>query len=112
MLVGASEFAEIASLTAHDHAVTLVCVLDAALARASFCGIPVVHNIADLPQFDAAILTQTGDIAGLVEQLQTALGEGHVYTPRLVELNHINAAAKRSRASRPAAVKPTDARGD
>lgn len=98
-LVGASELAEIATLTAHDHDVTLVCVVDANVARSSFCGLPVVRSLAEADFIDAVILTQTGDSRQLVDQLTTRLGEAHVFTPRLVKLAHINETGKKSRAA-------------
>lgn len=100
-LVGATELAEIATLTAHDHEVSLVCVLDPTSARQSFCGLPVFAELTDMPLVDAAILTQTADTGGLLEQLRTALGEERVHVPRLVRLDHLNEAARRSRAAKP-----------
>jgi len=99
VLGGANEFGEIATLTAHDHDVELVCVLDTAFERPRFCGLPVAATLAECPPFDAAILTQTSGSGVVLEMLIAHLGEGRVFTPRLVMLDHINETAKRSRAA-------------
>lgn len=111
-LIGASEIAEIATLTAHDHDVTIVCVLDGALNRPAFCGLPVVKQLGELSQIDAAILTQTGDTRGLVRELTHRFGEGRIFTPRLVKLADINEMAKRSRSGEPAPSTETMASGE
>jgi len=102
-LAGATEIAEIATLTAHDHDVTLVCVIDASIGRPQFCGLPVAASFDDIAEtagkIDAVILTETRDTGDLVATLKARLGEDRVLTPRLVKLAHINETAKRSRAA-------------
>ena len=98
-LAGATELAEIATLTAHDHDVTLVCVVDLGLARASFCGLPVVTDLDEVDGVEAVILTQTSDSGELLAKLQASLGEDRVFTPRLVKLAHINETGKKTRAA-------------
>jgi len=97
-LAGASEIAEIATLTAHDHDVRIIGVVDAALGRPSFCGLPVVADLAAIMPIDAVIITSTGTIDGLAATLGAGLGEERLLTPRFVKLQHIKqAASKRMR---------------
>lgn len=98
-LAGATEIAEIATLTAHDHDVTLVCVIDASIDRPRFCGLPVVAGSDALGEVDAVISTETRDTGALIAALKARLGEDRVLMPRLVKLAHINETAKRSRAA-------------
>lgn len=97
-LAGASELAEIATLTAHDHEVEIVGVIDAALGRESFCGLPVVADLAAIQPVDAVIITRTNDIQELVAALGGELGEGRLLTPRLVRLQHMKQPSRKARA--------------
>ncbi len=106
-LAGATEIAEIATLTAHDHDVVLVCVIDGRIGRTRFCGLPVVASLDDIGPIDAVILTETRDNRGLVSGLKMRLGEDRVITPRLVKLAHINETAKKSRAAQGTAATET-----
>lgn len=106
-LAGATEIAEIATLTAHDHDVVLVCVIDGRIGRTRFCGLPVVASLDDIGPIDAVILTETRDNRGLVSGLKMRLGEDRVITPRLVKLADINETAKRSRAAQGTAAPET-----
>jgi DNA-binding MarR family transcriptional regulator len=99
VLAGATDIAEIATLTAHDHTISLVAVLDPEIDRDSFCGLPVIARIEDAAGVDAVILTQTGDSATLAAALAARLGADRILTPRLIKLAHINETAKRTRAA-------------
>lgn len=101
-LAGATEIAEIATLTAHDHDVTLVCIIDARIGQQRFCGLPVFANFDEIPEqgsIDAVIWTETRDTGNISALLKARLGEERVLTPRLVALANINEIAKRSRAA-------------
>lgn len=102
-LAGATEIAEIATLTAHDHDVTIVCVIDGAIERTRFCGLPVVAGLDTISEVDAVISTETRDTGASIAALKARLGEERVLMPRLVKLAHINETAKRSRAQNGAA---------
>lgn len=99
-LAGASELAEIATLTAHDHDITIVAVLDAEIGRDRFCGLPVISELAAMMPVDAVIvtkITETVGVDGLAGAIGAQIGEGRLFTPRLVQVQHIKQSAKRER---------------
>ena len=96
-LAGASDIAEIATLTAHDHDVGIVGVIDAAADRETFCGLPVVRRLKDLGKVDAVIITGTDGMDRVVAELIAALGEERVYIPDLVQLSHIRTSRRKGR---------------
>lgn len=96
-LAGASELAEIATLTAHDHEIAIVGVIDAGLGRETFCGLPVVATLTAIQPVDAVIITRTAGIEELVAALTGQLGDGRLLTPRLVKLQHIKQAPRKGR---------------
>lgn len=87
-LIGASELTEIATLTAHDHDVHLVGVVDdgADGEDAKFCGLPVVTNLSDLGPVDVVLITLTKDLDALVRQYGEVLGAERVLAPPIVSL--------------------------
>jgi DNA-binding MarR family transcriptional regulator len=96
-LAGASELAEIATLTAHDYEVVIVGIIDAGLGRARFCGLPVSATLAAIMPVDAVIVTRMQASDGEEALLAGELGEGRLFTPRLVKLQHIKQSARRER---------------
>ena len=97
-LAGASELAEIASVTAHDHDIVLVGVIDATHPSSRFCGMPVDRKLSGLGHVDAVIVTHTREMDRVMATLKEELGEERIFAPRLVMLAHINERSKRSRA--------------
>lgn len=96
-LAGASEIAEIATLTAHHHDVRLVGIVDPSLGRDRFCGLPVTRTLAEFGHVDAVIVTRIGADDGLTASLEAALGRDRVLTPDLIRLAHVGGARRRAR---------------
>lgn len=94
-LAGASEIAEIATLTAHHHDVRLVGVVDQVLDRHRFCGLPVARTLAELGSVDAVIVTRIGADDGLTLALQAALGRERVMAPDLIRVAHVGRPKRR-----------------
>lgn len=95
-LAGASDIAEIATVTAHDHDVELVGIIDADFGKDSFCGLPVVARLADLGKVDAVILTKTVDHEDIRAVLSDDIGAERVFAPQLVELAQMRKPSRRS----------------
>ena len=93
-LAGASDIAEIATVTAHDHDVELIGVIDPDFANDRFCGLPVVRSLRDLGEVDAVIITLTSDGGKLAAVIAVEIGADRVLTPQLVEVAHIRRARK------------------
>ena len=85
-LAGASDIAEIATVTAHDHDVVLVGVIDGTTEKARFCGLPVVKRLKELGPVDAVILTRADGEGALRAVLAEEIGADRVLAPTLVEL--------------------------
>lgn len=96
-LVGASEIAEIATLTAHDHDVKIVGLVDASYAKSKFCGLPVGKRLADLGRVDAVIVTSTANIERLTEELSIVVGMDRVIVPEFIQPSQIRKGGKKSR---------------
>jgi len=86
VLVGATELAEISTLTAHDHEIELVGVIDGGSASSKFCGLPVFPSLEDCVACDAAIVTQTEGLDAFWRELTTRLGEARVLAPPVVRM--------------------------
>lgn len=95
-LAGASELAEIATLTAHDTDVAIVGVVDADLGRAQFCGLPVFASVAAIGPIDAVIITGMTRGETHHNEAFAQLGEGRLFTPRLVKLQHLKEMSRKS----------------
>jgi len=85
-LVGASELAEIATLTAHDHDVRLVGVIDTDTQSEKFCGLPVAKSLSKLGRVDVVLITLTTNFDVLYRDYCEALGPERVLAPRVVSL--------------------------
>jgi DNA-binding MarR family transcriptional regulator len=94
-LAGASDIAEIATVTAHDHEVVLVGVIDGATEKSRFCGLPVVRRLRELGTVDAVILTRTDDGGGLRAVLAEEIGAERILAPKLVEFAQMRRPSKK-----------------
>jgi DNA-binding MarR family transcriptional regulator len=88
-LAGATELAEIATLTAHGLDIELVGVVHEEANGGSFCGLPMTRRLQDLGPVDAVIVTRMTDIDGLWAELAAHVGEERVFAPRLVKVAHL-----------------------
>ena len=98
-LAGASDIAEIATLTAHDHDVVIAGVVDPGHSKATFCGLPVVKRLSELGRVDAVIVTGTDSIERVTDSLAEVLTEDRILVPELIQLSHIRKANKKDRRS-------------
>jgi DNA-binding MarR family transcriptional regulator len=104
ILVGATELAEIATLTAQDYDIVIIGVLDGRHPGVRFCGLPVFHDVADAGAVDAVILTTASDLETTVAPLAERLGATRVLAPALVRVGKPKA-RKRDGGQRAANVK-------
>ncbi len=95
-LAGASEIAEIATLTAHHHDVRLVGIVDPGLGRERFCGLQVARSLGELGAVDAVIVTRIGPDDGLTLMLQGELGRDRVLAPDLIRVAHVGGSKRRT----------------
>jgi DNA-binding MarR family transcriptional regulator len=93
-LAGASEIAEIATITAHDHDITIVGVIDARHPSKHFCGLPVVKALHDLERVDAVIITGTERVGDLADAFAKELGRGRIFIPELVQIGRAQRTAR------------------
>lgn len=83
-LIGVSELAEITTLCVHGREVVLVGVVELTEISASYSGLPVVADPADLPPFDAAILTAMHTHKAYLDILLNILPKERILVPRLL----------------------------
>ena len=83
---GASELAEIASLSAASHAVQLLGVVDPGTNVDRFAGLPVVRSLAELQQVDAVIVTDVQHPQALYDQLAKAMPPERVLHPGILHI--------------------------
>jgi hypothetical protein len=87
VLAGKSDLAEIAAICALERGVTIVAVVDPAVAPSTFLGVPVVASLADVVKpFDAALLTDLRAPHETLMQLVQNLGRDRVFVPGLLGL--------------------------
>lgn len=87
VLCGVSELAEIASLRAEEHGVRIVGAFDPSGEQLRFVGRPVWHDLADLPDFDACVLTALIDPLDLFEMLIGSIEAERVLIPDVLGFN-------------------------
>lgn len=83
-LAGAGDLCEIATLAALDSGIEVVAILDAETNRQQLAGVPVSRSLADLPQVDAVVITDTKDPQATYDRMAAALGDGKVFFPSLL----------------------------
>ena len=87
VLVGVSDFAEIALLSANSEDIEVVAVVDRASNRPQLFGIPIVREISDLKEFDAVIITDMETPQKTFEKLKTHLPESQILTAPMFRVN-------------------------
>ena len=86
LLCGVSELAEIASLRAREHGITLLGTYDPRHAETRFLDLPVWQRVEDLPPCDFYVVTQLDGITEFVEALGQALPRARILTPALLKV--------------------------
>jgi DNA-binding MarR family transcriptional regulator len=86
LLVGGGELAEIAILTAREHAVELVALLDPGRNAAQVLGVAVVRDLAEVGDWDAMLLTDIARPQSRYDELVASLSPGRVLVPPLLRV--------------------------
>lgn len=86
LLCGVSELAEIASLRAREHGITLLGTYDPRHAEMRFLDLPVWQRVEDLPPCDFYVVTQLDGITEFVEALGNAVPRERILTPALLKV--------------------------
>jgi DNA-binding MarR family transcriptional regulator len=86
-LAGISELAEVGILSAADHSVTLVGIIDAHASVDNFRGLPVVRKAAQLADVDVVIVTDVSQPHLTFAAVQSHFGEERILAPRLLQLS-------------------------
>ncbi len=85
-LVGASDFAEIAVLSALNGEVEIVAVVDATSNRPRLAGIPVVRSLAEAEAVDTVIITDIRSPQATYDELSQILPDASILTPPLLRV--------------------------
>jgi DNA-binding MarR family transcriptional regulator len=81
---GVSDLAEVGTLCAHDHPITLVGIVDASRAGQQFCGLPVRGKLDELGPVDIVIVTSLVKPDLVFRAMEDELGRGRVVAPQLL----------------------------
>ena len=81
---GVSDLAEVGTLCAHDHPITLVGIVDASRAGQQFCGLPVRGTLDELGAVDIVIVTNLAKPDLVFRAMEDELGSGRVLAPQLL----------------------------
>jgi DNA-binding MarR family transcriptional regulator len=88
VLLGESDLAEIAVLSAVESDVSILAIVDEHSTSRSFAGKPVVSRFSDFSDnFDAVVVTSLLNASGLFEQAIALYGVHRVFAPALLGLN-------------------------
>ena len=87
VFAGVSEMAEVGTLCAYNHPVTLVAIVDPAHAGGTSCGLPVKATVAECGPFDAVIITAFTVPAGTLKEIKASVAPERVLAPRLLRLD-------------------------
>ena len=87
VIVGVSDFAEIAMLSTRTSEIEVVAVVDAASNQPALVGIPVVHNLSEAGVVDAALVTDVRSPQKTFETLTKFLPESRILTPPMLRIN-------------------------
>jgi DNA-binding MarR family transcriptional regulator len=96
---GVSELAEVGTLCAHDHPITLVGIVDAGRAGQQFCGLPVCGTLHELGPVDVVIVTNLAKPDSVFRAMEGELGRGRVLAPQLLAMIAKPGTAKLPRAA-------------
>lgn len=86
VLLGAGDLAEIATLSAHDRAIQIVAVVDAASNQGRVAGVPVLRSLAEAGPFDAALITDIRDPEAARRLAAAHVPAGRILIPPLLGL--------------------------
>lgn len=98
-LIGASELAEIAILSSLNKTPNIVGIVDPSSNLPSLAGIQIVHQLSELSNIDAVIITDLQSSQITFEKLLLNIPEEQVLTPELLRINRKGSANSLQRAS-------------
>jgi DNA-binding MarR family transcriptional regulator len=93
---GVSDLAEVGTLCAHDHPVTLVGIVDAGHAGEEYYGLPVRGSLKELGPVDVVIVTSLVKPDLVFRAMEQALGHGRVLAPQLLSLTPKSAQSRQT----------------
>ena len=86
VVVGASDLAEIATLSARDYEIELVAVVEPGRNAGRFAGLPVVRSLAEAGAFDAVLLTEIGAPQAAYDALLAEVLPERILCPRTLRV--------------------------
>lgn len=88
VLVGVSDFAEIAVLSSHEvEDVSVIAIIDPRQSCKSFLGLPVLASFDSLPEFDVAIITSMTAPQAAYDEVVDEIGENRVRASKILRLS-------------------------
>ena len=86
-LHGLTDIAEIAVLSANQHNVSIVGIVDSSTARTTYNGAPIVRSLSDLDEFDAMVITDIGNPQARYEEIRERLATERILIPAILGVN-------------------------
>ena len=87
LFCGASELAEIASIRAHENAITIIGTFDPDYEKSEFLHLPAWKTLDEVDDFDVCILTQLNNPAELYDLLSKNLDKSKILVPSILGIN-------------------------
>jgi len=84
LLGGVSELAEIATLRAGDHGIQLVGNYDPDCDQGKFLHLPVLHDLAEVSEYDACLLTELQAASARYVALLDVIPQDRLIVPSLL----------------------------
>ena len=85
LFVGISELAEISSVRSHDFGFEVIGTFEPTASRGTYLAKPVWKSVAELPQFDVALLTGMNRSTALYRQITERVDNARVIVPDFVK---------------------------
>lgn len=85
-LIGGGELAEIAGLAAREADIELVAVVDRTTNREKVFGVPVVQDVAELPDVEAVVITDAKAPQAAFDRLTGRFDDQQVLAPELLRI--------------------------
>lgn len=95
LFCGISELAEIASVRAVEHNITIVGVYDPLAREDRFLGLPVIPSLTDAEHYDACLLTAIDNAHDMYQSLVCRIQPDRLLVPGILGLNRINGTSPR-----------------
>jgi len=87
LFCGASELAEIASIRAHEHEITIIGIFDPDYKKSEFLNLPTWKTLDEVDDFDVCILTQLKNPTELYDLLSKNLDKSRILIPSILDIN-------------------------